>query len=330
MRADHGDAHRGLDIGRWRWQAVIGGQRLRGGAQGQTGGGVVPGAELDQRPVRAGGRDQRDAEGQAIGADRRGHGQRGVVEQVDEVGVMAEAAIELDGIGLHGLDADLRGRCRHDQQVDVVPHRPDLLRQRLQLRLRVEDIGRAEAPGGPDDASDRLDDLGLVCIEERAYRSMTLSHQRAAVQQLGGARQRCIRNPCDRRAQIAQALQRFIERRFRQAIAEELQFIGNADARPRREGRGPPRQRARVWVARVAGRGRLQHAPGNRDRAREDRHHVDASRRGYDAGGADQAAAGLQSDDVVESGGDAAGPGGVGAEREVDLAGRHDIGRAGT
>jgi hypothetical protein len=70
---------------------------------------------------------------------------------------------------------------------------------------------------------------------------MTLSHQRTAVQQLGSARQRCVRNPRDRCAQSAQALQCFIERRFRQAIAEKFQFVGNADARARGEGRGPPR-----------------------------------------------------------------------------------------
>src|SRR6185436_19073122 len=50
---------------------------------------------------------------------------------------------------------------------------------------------------------------------------------------------------------------------------------------------------------------------------REDRDTVERAAGGDNAGGADEAAGGFQADDVVESGGDSAGAGGVGAEGEA-------------
>ena len=55
-------------------------------------------------------------------------------------------------------------------------------------------------------------------------------------------------------------------------------------------------------------------------RQREDRDAVEAAARGHDAAGADAARRRLQADDVVEAGRHAARAGGVGAERERDVA----------
>ena len=46
-----------------------------------------------------GGRDEADAEGKAVGTEAGGDGDGGEVEEVDEVGVGAEVAVELDGVG---------------------------------------------------------------------------------------------------------------------------------------------------------------------------------------------------------------------------------------
>ena len=100
------------------------GSGCAGRALRQPGGVVVALAELGQLQVAAAAADQRDAEGQAVGAQAAGHRDRGVVEQVDEVGVGAQVAVERHRVGLHRLDRVVRGRGRHQQHVDVAPTSP--------------------------------------------------------------------------------------------------------------------------------------------------------------------------------------------------------------
>jgi hypothetical protein len=76
-------------------------------------------ADRSEHGVFAGGRDQRDAEWRAAGMHRRRHRERGEVEQVDEIGVGAKPAVELDRVGQHLLDRVGGGNGRHREHVDL-------------------------------------------------------------------------------------------------------------------------------------------------------------------------------------------------------------------
>jgi hypothetical protein len=65
------------------------------------------------------GRQERDAERCAVVCDRRRHREAGEIEQIDEVGVGAEVAVEPHRIGLDLGDGVGRGRRRHHQHIDV-------------------------------------------------------------------------------------------------------------------------------------------------------------------------------------------------------------------
>ena len=80
---------------------------------------VVTLAQVGQLPVAAGRADQRDAKGQAIGPQAAGHRDRGIVQQVDEVGVGAQVAVQRHGVGLHLRHGVVRGRGGHQQHVDA-------------------------------------------------------------------------------------------------------------------------------------------------------------------------------------------------------------------
>ena len=67
-------------------------------------------------------REQRDAERHAVLAHRGRHREPAEIEQVDEVGVGAEPAVELDRIGQHLLDGIDRGRGRQQQRIDLPEH----------------------------------------------------------------------------------------------------------------------------------------------------------------------------------------------------------------
>jgi hypothetical protein len=98
--------------------------------------------------VVAGGRQQRDAERNAVGAHRGRQRQPAEVEQVDEIGVGAEPAVELDRIGQH-----LRGRIggrrrRQHHRVDIGKGALGDAAQRLQPIERGEGIGRGQPRAG--------------------------------------------------------------------------------------------------------------------------------------------------------------------------------------
>ncbi len=72
-------------------------------------------ADTGERGVRACRRQQRDAEGNAVVAHRGRQREAAEVEQIDEIGVGAEPAVEFDRIGQHlrGGIGGRRGR-QHD------------------------------------------------------------------------------------------------------------------------------------------------------------------------------------------------------------------------
>ncbi len=217
--ADDGDLHHRRR--RHRGQRLGRRQRRAGRAQRQPGGVVEALAQLGQLEVAAAAADQRDAEGQAVVAQAARHRDRRVVEQVHEVGVLAQVAVERDRRGQHLLDRVVRRRGGHQQHVDVVPHRGRALAQRVQLRAGVDEVGRAVAPAGGQDAAHRLDHLVFVRIEEAAHRRIALGHQRAVVEQRGRLRQRRVVDRDRRAAQRLHLRDRVLEGRSRQRVAEE-------------------------------------------------------------------------------------------------------------
>ena len=87
-------------------------------AERQPGRGVEFAPDRRQRRIFAGRRQQRDAERRAVGPHRGRHRQPAQIEQVDEIGVGAEPAVELDRIGEHLVDRVDRRRRRQHQRVD--------------------------------------------------------------------------------------------------------------------------------------------------------------------------------------------------------------------
>ena len=93
----------------------------------------------------AGRREQRDAERRAVRAHRGRQREAAEIEQVDEVGVGAEPAVELDRIGEHLLDrVDGRHR-RHQQRVDLAKDVVAHAAQLFELVERREGVDRARA-----------------------------------------------------------------------------------------------------------------------------------------------------------------------------------------
>ena len=149
MRADHRDGDfvsaQVLRQGRER--------RLRQtpAAHVQFGIGMKDAADAGELRVMAGGRQQRDAERDSVGPYRRRQGEAAEIEQVDEIGIGPEPAVELDRIGQH-LGCAVHGRRRRQhQRVDAGERTLAGLAQRLQPVQRTECVGGAEPRAGDCD-----------------------------------------------------------------------------------------------------------------------------------------------------------------------------------
>ena len=130
MRADHGDGDfvAGERCGQGRERRL----RQASRAHREFGVGMEDAADAGQLRVLSGRCQQRDAERDVVGPDRRRQCEAAEVEQIDEVGVGAEPGVEFDRIGQH-----LRGRVggrrgRQHQRVDVGEGALGDLAQRLQ------------------------------------------------------------------------------------------------------------------------------------------------------------------------------------------------------
>ena len=289
---------------------------------------VITLAQLGELQVATAQPNQRDAERHAIRAQAARHRDRGVVEQVDEVGVSAEVAVEHERGGLHGLDRVVRRRGRYEQQVDVVPHRCDSLGQGAQLDLRIDEVSRAVAATGCEDAAHRLDYVDLVRIEEFAHRGIALGNQGAVIKQCSDGTERRVIDGELNAAHVLEAHDGVCEGGLRCVVAEEGQTRGHTESKTLRVRRVHQFERARVRVQCVKPLCCVQHLERHAHRASKDRNAVDTLRRRHHATRTDQPPRRFDPDDVVESRRHAARASGVGAEREVDLTGRDHIGRA--
>ena len=130
-------------------------------AERQPGVGMEPPADARQLRIVAGRRQQRDAERDAVGAHRGRQRQAAQIEQVDEIGVGAEPAVELDRIGQHLRDRVDGRRGRQHQRVDAGKDALADAAQPLQPVQRRKRVGGGEprARGG-DFARHRMDRVG--------------------------------------------------------------------------------------------------------------------------------------------------------------------------
>ena len=124
---------------------------------GKFGVGMEDAADAGKLRVLAGGRQQRDAERNVVGPHRRRQREAAEIEQIDEIGVGAEPAVEFDRIGQH-----LRGRVggrrgRQHQRVDIGEGALGDAAQRLQPIQRGKGIGGGEPRAGSGDLARHRD-----------------------------------------------------------------------------------------------------------------------------------------------------------------------------
>ena len=136
VRPDHGDRDLAGPRGRRRSGTGRLGHAER--AQRKAGAGVHGKPDAGELRVAAAGRQQRNAERRAVGAQRDGNGDAGKVEQVDEVGVGAEPRVGTERVGLDLGHGGGGRHGRHHQRVDATQR---LARQRAQLGQAVDGRG---------------------------------------------------------------------------------------------------------------------------------------------------------------------------------------------
>ena len=117
-------------------------------AQRQFGIGMEDAADAGELRVLSGRRQQRDAERNIVGADRRRQREAAEVEQIDEIGVGAEPAVEFDRIGQHLRGAVGGRRRRQHQRVDIRKGALGDAAQRLQSIQCRKGIGRGQPRAG--------------------------------------------------------------------------------------------------------------------------------------------------------------------------------------
>ena len=234
---------------------------------------VAPvGGQRQQRVVAAVRRDERHAEGKAVGAQAGRHGDRAQVEQVDEVRVRAQQGVAGDRrLGDLGRRED-GGRGRQQQRVGLLPHARSLGRQLAQAVGGLEGLDRADVASAHDDlAHDRIDGVA-VGGDERAHGCVALGDPRTVVEQRPGLGERGEVDLGERPAECRRARQRVLPRRGSVRVAAELELVGAGDRDPRARPRAPRQRgalRARAPARGSTGRpGRVRRRPRARVRRR--------------------------------------------------------------
>ena len=174
----------------------------------------------EQRVLPAAGQ-QRHAERRAVRPHRGGEGEPAQFEQVDEVRIGAEPAVELDRVGEHLLDRIGGRHGRQHQRVDVAE---DVVANPAQVFELVESCERVDR-GRPcatenDLAGDRMH--RLRCRRDQgAGDDVALGHPRPFVQQPCGLVERLDVDGDNLGAEPREPFDRIIVVRGRYSIAEE-------------------------------------------------------------------------------------------------------------
>ncbi len=139
------------------------------------------------------GRQQCDAKRDGVFHHRRGNGEAAQVQQIDEVGVDAEATVEFDRVGQHLLDGIGRRHRRQQQDVDGAEDMVAAAAAAPRVCRRRQCVGRAGLCAGPDDLTrHRMQRVGGGC-EQVARREKALRHPWVLVEKPCGLikRSRC-------------------------------------------------------------------------------------------------------------------------------------------
>ncbi len=210
-------------------------------------------AEACEHRVAAGARQEGHAIGRAVAGERDRHREAAQIEQVHEIGIGAEIAVERDRVGL-----DLRLRVggrhrRHHQRIEA--------REHLECRAakRGEPVEGAEGFGGgrlrpahDDFAGDRMH-LVRVLLDEGADRGIAFRHPGAFVKQPRGFQQRENVDLLDLRAHVAQEARSRCGRIAR--CRHRRRTAGRSNPAPRSPSRAAPCRACRAA------------SPANRDRS---------------------------------------------------------------
>src|SRR5258706_1755877 len=268
-------------------------------------------AERRKRAVGERRPDQGNAERDAVVAESRGHGDRGHVEQVDEVGIAAEPCIELDRFAFDLGEPVDRRRAGYDQQVASLQQRFAAGLQGSELVLRLEYVARGIAAAGLDDAARHRQHLVEILLQRRRALG-----DPGTVEELLGFEERGVIDLARFAAEALQAFDRLPVQGFVALVAVEFQLGRNSEAKsvPGKQDRlsGP-----RIRIVHVAALHDLQDLPRFGAALRQHRYAVERAAGRDDAGGGDEAARRFQADQVVERRRHPARASGVGAEREA-------------
>ena len=261
--------------------------------------------------------------GQPVGAEASRQRQRAKIEQVDEVGVGAQPAVEQDRLGLELLDPIDRGRGRQHQHIHLVPDHGRRSRELRQPVLAHEGVHGAEASARLDHGPRGRPECVGACRQKLADGGGALGDPRAGIEQLGRNQERGEVDLDQRSAEADGTLQGLVVDRPRGVVAEELALVGrqHADFEAGEAPTGPLPLLAGERVGRVETGGRLEHQRSVRRGQREDRDAVQRAARRHQAPGRDHALGRLEADDVAERRRHAAGACRVGAKCESHQAG---------
>ena len=295
---------------------------------------MEPVGQGQQGLVGKGRSNQGNSKRQTIAAETRRHGDGGQIQQVDEIGVVTQVGIQADGVCFHRFPRVDGAGGRQKQSVHAGPLAFGRAAQFLELVFGVVSVDGGVAAGAGNNLAHDGVHLFAVGFDERADGGQALGHPRAGVEQVGGgAKQGEIdfHFPAAQRFHIGDGLPieggGFI-------VSEKFQLIGSGHAkakRPAQPGRRsfPDARRARVRIGGVEATGRQPNQMRAEAGMGEDGNAIQAAARGHYAIGAEQAAGGLQADQVVERCGHASAAGRIRSEGETHQAGSHGHGRAG-
>ena len=273
--------------------------------------------EGKQRNFGEGLADEADAEGKAVGAHAGGKGDGCEVEEVNEVGVLAEVAVALDGIGGDLFDGVGARGCGEQKEVDLLPDGTGLAAKLFEFVGGVEGIDGRVIGGAGDDLPDGGVHVCGVLLDEVGDGAVALGNPGTFVEETGDGEEWGQVDFNGFAAEFFECVDRGLIERGVVGVAEEFEggWCGDAEAEgggsaPGR-GSGTGGGSAGVWVVGIEASGCVEDEGGVECGFGEDGDAVEGAAGGHDAVCADDAASGLEADEVVEHGGDAAGAGGV-------------------
>ena len=244
-------------------------------------------------------RKQGDPARQALRAETGRHRDRGVIQQVHEIGVVAQIAVEPNRLGGFFIAAINGAGGGREHEVHWLHHLVRRALQGLQAVLGFKGFHGAASDGGRDDlARHRMERLRLG-FDEGTNRRIALGDPRSFVEQPRRIQHRLQIDLARFAAQRGECGDRRVEAGFGVRVPKKLQRARNTKHKLRRKGdRGAHRARIRVLLIQ-----RTRHAKRLRGIAafeRKNRHAVERAAGRHHAPCAQGAARGLQSHQIIK------------------------------